>query len=128
MADESPLADQQELQEGLERAADDGWPADPGALSAQTNPAEQLRRAITLLRRWHAVEPNQAAAHEIVPVIDLTRPDDAQVHELAGLLQGMTALADFLLANLERATGNDREAFLQSVAEQADQYFPNSLL
>jgi hypothetical protein len=70
-------------------------------------------------------QPASASEYEtIVGYVDDSLSYEAQIRELTHRLQGMTALADFLLANLERATGRDGQAFLQSVAEQADQYFP----
>lgn len=125
MANEPSDANQQEWQRALDRAADDGWSADTGATPIGTNPAEQARRAIALLSAWHDAQPASASEYEtIVGYVDDSLSYEAQIRELTHRLQGMTALADFLLANLERATGRDGQAFLQSVAEQADQYFP----
>ena len=121
MVDEQPDGDRQDLREGLERAADDGWP-NAGGRVGSTNRAEQARRAITLLRAWHEAQPDSASGHETISrYIDNAHSPE----ELIRVLEGMTALADFLLSNLERATGRAGQDFLQSVGEQAGQYFPN---
>ena len=61
----------------------------------------------------------------IVRCVEPSLSHEGQIRELTRVLHGMTALAHFLLANLERATGGDGRVFLASTAEQADQYFPN---
>src|SRR5437899_3277730 len=121
MVDEQPEANQQELREGLDRAADDGWP-NTGGRAGSSNHAEQARRAIVVLRAWHDAQPDSASGHEMIGrYIDNAHSPE----ELIRLLEGMTALADFLLSNFERATGRDGQEFLQSVGAQAGEYFPN---
>src|ERR1700716_3565672 len=90
----------------------------------QTGRAEHARRAIALLRAWRRAQSDRTSATEmILREVDHAPTDEAKIRELVELLRGMTALADFLLANLERASGRDGEAFLESVAVQADEYF-----
>src|SRR5690349_11745189 len=121
MVDDQPEVNQQELRAGLDRAEDDGWPNAGGGVGS-TNRAEQARRAIVLLRAWHEAQPDRASGHETIG----RYVDNAHsTEELIRLLEGMTALADFLLSNLERATGREGQDFLQSVGEQAGQYFPD---
>src|SRR5690242_10774944 len=105
MRDQPPDPDGED-QPALDRAADDGWPPDIDAASRDTNRAEHVRRAIGLLRAWHAADPDRASAIEtIVRYLESAPSREAQVRELVGMLQGMTLLADFLVAHLERATG-----------------------
>jgi hypothetical protein len=121
MVDDRPEGNQQELRADLHRAADDGWPNAGGPVGGTTH-AEQARRAIVLLRAWHEAQPDRASGHETIG----TYIDDAHSPEdLIRLLEGMTALADFLLSNLERATGREGQEFLQSVGGQAREYFPD---
>ena len=84
--------------------------------------AEPAPQRIVLLRAWHDAQPDSASGHDTIG----RHIDNAHSpEELIGLLEGMTALADFLLSNLERATGRDGQEFLQSVGAQAGEYFPN---
>jgi hypothetical protein len=122
MADDQPEVDRQELRDDLERAADDGWPTAGGGIGS-TNRAEQARRAIVLLRAWHETQPDRASGHE---TIGMYVENAHSPEELIRLLEGMTALADFLLSNLERATGREGQEFLESVRDQAGQYFHDS--
>jgi hypothetical protein len=119
MADDQSEANRQQLRDDLDRAADDGWPTAGGGIGS-TNRAEQARRAIALLRAWHETQPDRSSGHETIGTyVDNARSPE----ELTRLLEGMTALADFLLSNLERATGREGQEFLESVRDQAGQYF-----
>ena len=116
-----PYADDERA---LDRAADDGWPsAEP--VHDETTLAGRARTAIALLQAVHDVGAGEVSRYDtIVALQDDSLSFEAQIRELIGMLQGMTAFAEFLLAQFERATGSDGEAFLASVAEQTEQYFP----
>ena len=109
----------------LARAADDGWPPVPCVVHVDATPAEGARRAIALLRGMHDDGLAEVSKYDtILGVRDNSLSSESQILELIGMLQGMTAFAEFLLAQLERATGSDGQAFLTSVAEQTERYFP----
>ena len=111
----------------LARAADDGWPAVRRVVHVDVDatPAERARRAIALLRGMHDDGLAEVSKYDtILSARDNSMSSEAQIRELIGMLQGMTAFAEFLLAQLERATGSDGQAFLASVAEQTERFFP----